>query len=180
MALVACEECKKEISSEATSCPHCGKKVVRTSGCAKFALVIVGFFVVALIIGNQQKRGAENDEAARVAALTPEQRETERRRAEITKQAEAKKELAFQKVVAALRAIRDANRNPSSVSWISVGANGDASVICVEFRGQNGFGGMSKEFVVIANGTASKKPAAWNKHCAGQPLNDMISARQAL
>lgn len=94
--------------------------------------------------------------------------------------ADARKEAAFQRVVAALQLIKKASRNPASLTWETIMANDDASVICIEYRGQNGFGGMSKELVVIAKGNASQKASAWNRHCAGKPLQDFIYARQAL
>ena len=49
MAMTKCKECQTEISTTADSCPKCGAKQVRTSGCAKVALwffIIVGVLVV--------------------------------------------------------------------------------------------------------------------------------------
>jgi RNA polymerase subunit RPABC4/transcription elongation factor Spt4 len=41
MALRPCKECKKEISSDAKVCPHCGKKVARISAGTWLAMVIL-------------------------------------------------------------------------------------------------------------------------------------------
>ncbi|MGC0155645.1 hypothetical protein ACPRNU_24565 [Chromobacterium vaccinii] len=43
MALVACYECKKEISSEAPSCPHCGAK--KPSNVKTYLLGTVGVII---------------------------------------------------------------------------------------------------------------------------------------
>lgn len=189
MALLACRECGKQISSEAPACPHCGAPRAiaappppsppQTSGCAKFALGLVIFVVAAMVIGNWQQRQKEREGEAIKSAMTPEQRAAADRAAAAEAAQKTRKEAGFRKVVAALLAIRDANRNPSSVTWDSIRANDDASLICIEYRGQNGFGGMNKEFVVFVKDAPSQKVAMWNKHCL-QPLSDVIHARQAL
>jgi hypothetical protein len=46
MALKPCRECKKEVSTEASSCPHCGKKAPTASPVAK---VIMGLLLVAAL-----------------------------------------------------------------------------------------------------------------------------------
>lgn len=93
--------------------------------------------------------------------------------------AKEKKEQAFQKVVVAMKLLRGGLRNPDSLKWESVHANDDASIICLEYRAQNGFGGMNKEFMVFAKNTASQAPEIWNRNC-NKPLGDMIYARNAL
>lgn len=49
--MTKCKECGTEISTTADACPKCGAKQVRTSGCAKVVLAILGFFVFASIVG---------------------------------------------------------------------------------------------------------------------------------
>jgi hypothetical protein len=48
MALRPCKECKKEISTDAKVCPHCGKKVGMSagSGCLVVVLIFIGLGVV--------------------------------------------------------------------------------------------------------------------------------------
>lgn len=77
VALVKCRECGREISSEATSCPHCGvpspaviltpepnqtaaatKQKRGLSGCGVFLLGIVGFVIVIGIATSGDKSGA--------------------------------------------------------------------------------------------------------------------------
>lgn len=44
MALIKCEECRKEISSEAVACPHCGKpsSVVHCPVCKSTDITTMG------------------------------------------------------------------------------------------------------------------------------------------
>lgn len=52
MALVACKECKAQVSTKAAACPHCGAKMPpRTSGCAKLAAIGFALFAVILMLG---------------------------------------------------------------------------------------------------------------------------------
>lgn len=48
MALVACTECGKEISSRAKACPHCGKK--KATILSRVLKVLAGFLVVFFIL----------------------------------------------------------------------------------------------------------------------------------
>lgn len=52
MTLIACSECKKQISDQACSCPHCGSKLSSSKrigskgcliGCLLLVVVVVGF-----------------------------------------------------------------------------------------------------------------------------------------
>lgn len=51
MAMTKCKECGNEISTKADACPKCGAKQVRTSGCAKVALVFIVGTVFLAVIG---------------------------------------------------------------------------------------------------------------------------------
>lgn len=52
MALVACEECGKEISARADACPHCGVKMKKPSILWKVvALPVVIAFLAFVVIG---------------------------------------------------------------------------------------------------------------------------------
>lgn len=44
MALIKCQECAKEISSEASICPNCGFKIKKSSGSFR----ILGYFILAI------------------------------------------------------------------------------------------------------------------------------------
>lgn len=51
MAMITCQECKKEISSTAKSCPHCGVKVPHARVWPWIIGVPVAFFVAFMIFG---------------------------------------------------------------------------------------------------------------------------------
>lgn len=50
MSLVQCKECKKEVSSSAKTCPHCGVKL-RMGFFAKSLIVVSVLFGVVVLIG---------------------------------------------------------------------------------------------------------------------------------
>lgn len=128
-----------------------------------FGLLIVVLIIAVMVNSKDETAGVSR------AAPTPE---------EIA--AKARQEAAFQRVVVVLKSIKAANRNPDSVKWEGIWANGDASVVCIDYRGQNGFGGMNREQVVYAKNKLSREASAWNRHCTKGDLQDMIYARQAL
>ena len=76
MALIKCNECKKEFSSDAKACPHCGKR--RTSFITKLIawfFAFVGVMMVwGMIQGQKTSEEAVQKEAGRRAALTTDQR----------------------------------------------------------------------------------------------------------
>lgn len=61
MALIKCRECGKEVSSQATTCPHCGVAVAKpkkTHGCGTLlVLAVVAFIVIGALgkISNNEK-----------------------------------------------------------------------------------------------------------------------------
>lgn len=100
---------------------------------------------------------------------TPEQRAEQARQA-----------AAAGQVAAVLQAIKVAARDPQSVEFSSISGTRDASVVCVEYRARNGFGGLNKEIVVSVKGKLSQRPADWNRHCANKPLDDYFYARRMI
>lgn len=89
-------------------------------------------------------------------------------------------ELRFQKTVLVAKTIKAALRNPDSVQWSGMLANDDASVICIEYRAQNGFGGLNLEHVAYAKGKLQTSVQAWNKYCAEKRMWDMKRAKYAI
>jgi len=83
VALTRCKECGGQVSTKATACPGCGARIVRTH-C--FTKLVLGFIVLSALlagIGSQISEEAKKvdvaREAARRAALNPEQRAAEDR-----------------------------------------------------------------------------------------------------
>lgn len=156
MALTKCKECGKEVSNTAGKCPNCGAKVAKPLGVAGWLLVAFTAVVV------YQCSSVASNPKNQTATVT-----------------DPKEEARFQKTAALARLIKKNLREPESMTLESARANDDASVVCLEYRARNGFGGMSKEFVVFAQNKAHQTPEAWNKHCT-QPLFDMKHVRHAL
>lgn len=70
MALKPCSECGREISTEATSCPHCGKKNptgVRTSPIAMGCLVLVLLGVLGSLITSKNTDSSSSPVSASTA-----------------------------------------------------------------------------------------------------------------
>lgn len=173
MAMGKCRECGKDTSSEAKVCPHCGIKAP-----IKKQIGIVGI-IGALAVGafifkcSTDVHDSNTRRDAIEAAKTPEQRTAEAAE-------NARREVAFQRTVAVVKRLKQNLREPDSVVWEQIYANDDATTICITYRARNGFGGMNRESVVIANGKASQEPAAWNRHCANKALRDMKKVTYAL
>ena len=83
MALINCHECKREVSTEAKTCPSCGAKVrlpkkpVSPTMKAFFVLLGVGVFASVAIESNRKEETTKASEQ-RLASMTHEQRESEK------------------------------------------------------------------------------------------------------
>jgi hypothetical protein len=57
-------------------------------------------------------------------------------------------------------------RNPASLELDDVRASKNGDLVCIEYRAQNGFGGMNQEFFALdAAGHSHRTVDYWNKHC---------------
>lgn len=76
MALTKCKECKKEVSTQAKTCPHCGVKDpgVKLSDMliGLVFLVVIGWGAVALLSNDEPEENATTEEPA-APTKTPEQ-----------------------------------------------------------------------------------------------------------
>ena len=66
MAMTTCKECKAQISTTADSCPQCGAKRKKTSGCA---IIVAGFF--GLIAFSALARSCAGNSSIEAPAPTP-------------------------------------------------------------------------------------------------------------
>ncbi len=143
MALVACKECGNEISDKAKSCPKCGAKNKKKSSFGKFWLVIFGLVLFGQIIGaignNHSVSNVSTNSAAPSQAVNDKQIMD-------TLRAEAHE---------VERAIIRGLRNPDSYKLSTVAANLKTGAICLEYRAQNGFGGMNVGRAAIHKGDAN-------------------------
>ena len=162
MALVACRECGKQVSTEAAACPSCGAKppadsISRASILKWILAAIIVIPMVRCIADDKPKPPVDPGAAA------------------LQKQRAAAEEKQFSIAYDVTKAIRKSMRDPSSTVFEVVGVNADATVVCVEYRSRNGFGGMNREAAIYVGGNIKKATKALiDKHCVG--LSDQKAA----
>lgn len=164
MALKPCTECGYSVSTKAAACPQCGAKGKKpTSFLTKIVAALLGLSVLVAVLAPKPDPSLASAPAVQ------------------KKPADPKKEAAFQRTLIVVKSIKASLRDPSSVEWSSIGANEDASVVCVAYRARNGLGGMNLEGATYAKGKLTTTAAAWNKNCAGKSMpNDFSSIRAVM
>lgn len=166
MALIVCKECGGKVSTEAKACPSCGAAMPKRT--STLTWVIAGFFVVALVMGiansSTQRQAAEAVQAAKSPA-------------QIASEAAAKSADTnrFSVARATSAALKQAAREPESVKFDSLRVNEDGTVVCAEFRGRNGFGGMALEHVAVVKGKPDSSVTGWNRQCTKAMYNYLWS-----
>lgn len=68
MALIKCGECGKEVSSDAATCPSCGKKVAKKHTVRNVLLGAVGLFVLVGVLGSKSRSDAPSSAASAAVA----------------------------------------------------------------------------------------------------------------
>ena len=161
MALIKCHECLQQVSTEAKNCPSCGAPVkLRMTKQSWTALILSFVIVVGGISGlNYYKNILKPKPILSSEELRQKRLES------------ARTNLA----IAATKAIKAGLRNPDSAKWETVNVNEDGSVICVEYRAQNGFGGYSREYVTFVRNKPSESSFVWNKQCVKGKFYDLKS-----
>jgi hypothetical protein len=123
MALITCSECSQQISTEAKACPHCG--AVKSSGGSTFrfwVLSIVGALILLSCIGNERGSSSVNTQ-------TPSER--------------ASADEGAARAQALARVLKKSARNPDRFEIDEAFVMSGTNVVCMKFRSENGFGGMS-------------------------------------
>lgn len=179
MALIKCGECGKEISDKATTCPHCGAPTsITASGNAP------AWYTAAATTSEKKKpEGGFNKiliaSGIGFLILLPFVLLTPSKPSSSSPPADPVGEARFQKTAMFAAGLKSKLRDPESFVLESAHADETATVICIEYRARNGFGGMNKEFIVAAKNKVSQEASAWNKHCT-KPLIDMMHIEYAL
>lgn len=62
---------------------------------------------------------------------------------------------------------------PETVRWYGAASNETGSVICADYGGMNGFGGITRKQAVIRDRTVSESATDWNRYCTKPPLYDV-------
>lgn len=162
MAILKCKDCGGQVSSAAKSCPSCGAPAPKRTKMITWCFAAIATYVAL------QMAFRESPQPPPPKAKTPQ---------EVAAQAAA--EQRFQRAKALVLSIKKSMRDPDSLTVERIGASADGSVMCAEYRAKNGFGGMTREFVVARNDKLSQETDVWNKNCRGE-MYDVKHALRAL
>lgn len=165
MPLKPCKECGNEVSTEAKSCPKCGAKLPKKT--SAFTWIVIALFSVFIF----QKISTSDEPTAKLEPVA---------KTDLELKEEAARELRFQKTLSIVTTAKTSMRNPESVQWETIASNTDASVVCLKYRGKNGFGGTSIETATYANGKLTTNKDSFNRNCAGKSLEDMTYVSKAM
>lgn len=142
MTIVKCKECGKKVSDTAAACPACGAPnfIPEKKPASKIVRYGGGFVAVTIL-------------ASVMAGIATNPAQSPRTGDHLTQ------------ARAIADSIKTLSRNPDSVKIDKLLISDDGKVSCTQYRAQNGFGGMNREFVVMNNGQASKSIADWTDQC---------------
>lgn len=155
MALVACSECKKEISDSVKACPNCGYK---KSGWS--FLKVMGFVTLLFFIGKCSSESSKTI-ANKPAERTPQQIESDAK---------------FSRNVGMLKAFKRTLHNPDSFKIESVLRMAD-DTLCVQYRATNRLNAVVLSQIAILN---DGKVDLFNAHCAGKSGENITYIKRAL
>ncbi len=150
MPLIKCHECGNAISSSAKTCPSCGVKPKKPRSAFDKAifwtliLVFVGPVAAMAIFGEQP----------------------------VAPPSDPVRDEAYANLRIAERSLKEAMRNPSSYETVNALFSRATGAVCIEYRAENGFGGMNVEHAIIpkvGNIKTDVGPAAIAKQCGINP-----------
>lgn len=159
MALIKCHECSQQVSTKAKTCPACGApvKLEMTKQGWLTLMLIFALFICAISGINYY-----HDVLKPKPQLSPEE-------VKLKELESARTHLA----ITATKAIKAGLRNPDSVKWDAVNVNEKGSVICIQYRAQNGYGGFSREFMTYVQNKPSQSSSLWNRECVKGKFYDL-------
>lgn len=72
MSLINCRECKKQISSTADKCPHCGapKKKALGGGCALIVIIVVVFGIIGMAMDGPSSSPSQPAKIQKVVSVS--------------------------------------------------------------------------------------------------------------
>ncbi len=186
MGMKKCKSCGEKISSNAKSCPHCGRR--KTGFVAKlFAgiFILTGVGVIWAIASNESKQNqASQEERERRIALTPQQREEEDRQRATQRQAEEvlkrEREIRFQNTLGVVETVKGSLHDPGTAQWEGIWANKDGTTVCMKYRAKNKLGAYVLENATYTNNRFFDDAETWNRVCASPEMYDMKHIRQGL
>lgn len=186
MALTACQECKKSISTEAERCPHCGFKPSRTSTLTwAVAILVVAAIGMSIQASQQAERAASTAaaaEASRFAALTPEQKKQEEKSKVAAQTEQKRRDEAVQRASIGAKTLKNAAHNPDAFKLESALVI-HSGAVCYEYRGTNSYGGTVRGQAVLSSDAKRFLTNSddgfgrlWKRECAGQAGQEVATA----
>lgn len=143
------------------------------SGTTRLVLVGTVAAVAFGLVGEAQRPATQKDQSTPLA--NEQEAALKQKEAEAILAARTNERLRQDRAYDLTRQIKSSMRDPGSVQWHAVVANIDGSVLCVDYGGRNGFGGVTRDQVVIIDYKINESEAAWNTHCTKPPLFDVKS-----
>lgn len=112
------------------------------------------------------KSAAEVEAETKRTAERQVQLEQERVRDAARKAEQAAKSARALAIAQAQIALKESLRDPDSLEWDSKFYNLSNGAMCFQYRARNGFGGMNREYLVVAKGKMYPNQASrWNQFC---------------
>lgn len=142
MSLRACKECGNQVSDKATSCPACGipikPKTTKLTKFAAWSLAAAAVIAVATWDGSPP-----------------------------APQVDSKVDQNYRYMLAAVRTVKQAVKNPDSFKLVSAVLVAD-DVACIRYRATNSFNAVVPGHAVLSlpKKVSSSEPADWNTYCA--------------
>ena len=174
MALVKCQECGNQISTDAKACPQCGAKARPAH--SKGQWLFIGLATIG-IVSCIAKSQTDTEQSAAALSAVESQKSPEQRLAE--KAQKAKSEAEFQSVVKGAKMLKSSMKNPDSFKLNSA-IKMDDGTICYQYRSTNSFNAIVPGYFVSFANKGSQSVGDWNKFCAEKSGTDYSHARQAL
>ena len=156
MALTTCSECKKEISTDAKVCPHCGTTKPHPKKTSNATWALLALLIIGGISSSMQDKTPEPQK-------TPEQIKQDAIDTERTSNA-----------IQARSMLKQSLKDPDSLQ-LDEALTMENKTVCMQYKAKNGFGGYSAESAVYIpnlnmSSTTGEKSfnKIWNKECAGK------------
>lgn len=83
-------------------------------------------------------------------------------------------------IVTYARSLRGTMRNPESLAFDRVTANGDGTLVCFDYQAQNGFGGVNRERVAFSPAGGSRKSKVVKMICSDKDMQDVTDMATAV
>lgn len=170
MALTTCEECGKQISKSAKTCPGCGAALPRRHSRTQWAIIGLATIGIVSCIASQQE--ANEKVATQEAAKSPAQLSAEA----LLKAAEEER---FQRVLAGAKTLKSSSKNPASFQLASALLM-PSGAVCYSYRATNSFNAVVPGNAALVKDKLLLSDADWNKHCGGKTGTEYGYVRRAL